>query len=326
MPRLVSVVMPAYNAEKHVAESIRSVQDQTYPDWELIVVDDGSRDQTSAIVQQLAAADNRINYLFQENGGQASARNTGIRHSRGDLVAFLDADDLWLSDKLQKQIHAFEQTNADVISSSGFVFSDEGIQVNEDALQIVPGRTEGAEMFKLLYAYNRLTIQSAMVRREMLEKVNLLDENRAYQNCEDYDLWLSLAKAGAVFYCLEDRLIKYRRHANASTFEESKVLKPMIAVMKKHGGDSVLNQRQVKLRIRNLYRQLLTALVRENKIDEARLAMHEFATWDTSGSITKLQRLLLAIWPGQFNFLSRELLFRLEWHCNRMLGRSNTGG
>jgi teichuronic acid biosynthesis glycosyltransferase TuaG len=324
MSRLVSVIMPAYNAEKHVAESIRSVQDQTYPHWELIVVDDGSLDQTPVIVQQLAAADNRINYLFQENGGQASARNTGIRHSRGELVAFLDADDLWLPEKLRKQMRALEESHADVISSSGFVFGDEDIEVNEDALQIVPGRTEGGEMFKLLYAYNRLTIQSAVVRRGMLERVNLLDESRAYQNCEDYDLWLSLAKAGAVFFCLDDRLIKYRRHRDASTFEDSRVLKPMIAVMKKHSNEPTLNERQVKMRIRNLYRQLLAALIRENKIEEARRSMKEFAAWDHSLT-TKLQQLLLGWWPKQFNLLSRECLFRFEWHLNRILGRSNVG-
>ncbi len=321
MSHLVSIVMPAYNAEKRIAESIRSVLDQTYPNWELIVVDDGSTDRTADVVRGFVSSDSRIKYIFQPNGGQASARNTGVRNSGGDLTAFLDADDLWLPAKLGLQVKAMEETNADVVSSSGFVFGEEGIEVNEDALAIVPGRTEGAEMFKLLYAYNRLTIQSVLTRREVLEKVHLLDESRAYQNCEDYDLWLCLAREGAVFYCLEDRLIRYRRHADASTFEDSKVLRPMIAVMKKHGGHPSLNQQQVRLRIRNLYRNLLGALVKENKLDEARECMKEFAAWDPANLVTRLQRVLLNAWPSRFNFVSRECLFRIEWHLRRVFGR-----
>src|SRR6266849_561888 len=145
MSHLVSIVMPAYNAEKRIAESIRSVLDQTYPNWELIVVDDGSTDRTADVVRGFVSSDSRIKYIFQPNGGQASARNTGVRNSGGDLTAFLDADDLWLPAKLGLQVKAMEETNADVVSSSGFVFGEEGIEVNEDALAIVPGRTEGAE-------------------------------------------------------------------------------------------------------------------------------------------------------------------------------------
>ncbi len=321
MSHLVSIIMPAYNAEKHVAESIRSVLEQTHANWELIVVDDGSTDGTPDVVREFVNSDGRIKYIFQQNGGQASARNTGIRNSSGDLIAFLDADDLWLSEKLQLQVKKMEETNADVISSSGFVFGEEDIEVNEDALAIVPGRTEGTEMFRLLYAYNRLTIQSVLTRRDVLDKVQLLDESRAYQNCEDYDLWLMLAREGAVFYCLEDRLIRYRRHKSASTFEESNVLRPMIAVMKKHGGHPSLNQKEVTLRLRNLYRNLLSALVKENKLAQARECMKEFAAWDATNLITRLQRVLLSVWPRHFNFVSRECLFRIEWHLHRVFGK-----
>src|SRR5919106_5413407 len=97
---LVSVIMPAYNAEKYIAGSIRSVIVQTYSDWELIVVDDGSTDSTATVVQEFVARDPRIKYIFQENGRLGKARNTGIRNSSGPLIAFLDSDDLWVPIKL----------------------------------------------------------------------------------------------------------------------------------------------------------------------------------------------------------------------------------
>ena len=113
--------MPAYNTEKFIGESIQSVIDQTYANWELLVVDDGSTDKTADIIRAFAAQDNRVKYLFQQNGRQAKARNTAIEHSQGTLIAFLDADDLWLPEKLERQLQAFEATNADVVYSNGLI-------------------------------------------------------------------------------------------------------------------------------------------------------------------------------------------------------------
>src|SRR5262249_23306047 len=103
---VVSIIMPAYNAGKYIADSIQSVLAQTYSDWELIVVDDGSADNTASIVQQFVTRDSRINYFFQENGRLGKARNTGIKEARGALIAFLDSDDLWLETKLELQLQA----------------------------------------------------------------------------------------------------------------------------------------------------------------------------------------------------------------------------
>ena len=320
MQHLVSIIMPAYNAERYVADAIRSVLDQTYRDWELVVVDDGSKDGTAGVVRELAARDARIRLVTRENGGQAAARNTGIRASRGGLVAFLDADDLWAGEKLELQVRALEETGADVLSSNGFVFRDDDTSVEAYVLATVPGRTAGAEMFRLLYAFNRIQIQSVVVRRELLEKVGLFDEDRRYQNCEDYDLWLSLAAAGALFYGMEERLIKYRRHSTASTYEESNVLRPMVEVMKKHGRVSALGEKVVRTRVRDLYRSLAEALVREGKLAEAARSLEEFAAWEAN-VVTRAQSLVLKLWPRGFNFISRECLFRIEWHVNRVRGR-----
>lgn len=102
---LVSIIMPAYNAEKYIADSINSVKDQTYRNWELIVINDCSSDKTVEIVEELASKDERIHLINnKKNFGVALSRNRGIREATGKYIAFLDSDDLWISDKLEKQI------------------------------------------------------------------------------------------------------------------------------------------------------------------------------------------------------------------------------
>src|SRR5258706_6977096 len=120
---MISVIMPAYNGERFIAQSIMSVLNQTFRDLELIVVDDGSTDHTAEIVTELRRQDDRIRLFRQQNSGQAAARNTGIGKSQGDLIAFLDQDDLWLEEKLKIQTKALAASGADVVFSGGYIFS-----------------------------------------------------------------------------------------------------------------------------------------------------------------------------------------------------------
>ena len=109
---LVSVITPCYNGSKYIAETIESVMKQTYPNWEMLVIDDGSTDDSAKIVQKYAEKDARIHLIYQENEGSASARNHGIRLAKGQYIAFLDADDLWEPEFLERQIAFMRQTNA----------------------------------------------------------------------------------------------------------------------------------------------------------------------------------------------------------------------
>ena len=114
MDNLVSIIMPAYNLEQYIAESIESVQYQRYSYWELLVVNDGSTDRTVEIVATIAAKDSRIRLINQPNGGSASARNRGLTEARGRYIAFLDGDDLWDSTFLSRLLEAKEQASADM--------------------------------------------------------------------------------------------------------------------------------------------------------------------------------------------------------------------
>lgn len=313
--------MPAYNAGRYIAESIRSVAAQTYDGWELIVVDDGSTDDTAAVVRGFAAADARVKYVRQENGRQGRARNNGLAHSAGDLIAFLDADDLWVERKLELQLKTFAETDADLVYSDGFVFDGDDVRDESRPFSPPAGRLEGADVFDMLLLHPHIAIQSVVLRRTLLEKAGAFEEEAAYQNCEDYDLWLRLAKAGAVFYGLAERLIRYRRHASAATHLGSRHLVPMIAVVKRYIGESRLGERRARARVRELYRELLSALIREGKPEEARGRLDELRAWDGAGVVNSIQNVLLRLSPGAFEFVSRECLYRAEWHLGRVFGR-----
>lgn len=130
MNYLVSIIMPAYNAEKFIAESIESVLAQTYPNFELIVIDDCSPDQTVEIVQNYVSKDKRVKFFKKErNQGVAEARNTGLNHAKGDFVAFLDSDDKWVEDKLEKQLAVLKERNdIDVVYGSYYRFNSDGVR------------------------------------------------------------------------------------------------------------------------------------------------------------------------------------------------------
>jgi teichuronic acid biosynthesis glycosyltransferase TuaG len=320
MQHVVSIIMPAFNAGRYVAESIRSVLGQACEGWELIVVDDGSTDDTADVVKSFAAAEGRVKYVAQPNGGQASARNKGLSTARGDLVAFLDADDLWLPEKLKLQVAAIDESGADVVFSDGYIFSDDP-SVETDKFAVVPGKTEGPEMFRLLFERNRIATLSVLARRSVLDAAGLFDEDRRCQNCEDYDLWLRLARRGAVFFGMTEKLMKYRRHAGASTYRESRLLAPMLAVVLKHARSELLEREAARRRIRDLYRSLIAALVDEGNVVGARERMREFSAWDGGSVATRLQSLLLRCLPRHYNYLSRECLYRAEWHIASLSGK-----
>ena len=319
MQPLVSVIMPAYNTEKYIAESIQSVLDQSYTNWELLVVDDGSTDQTAEIVRAFAAKDGRVKYLFQQNGGQSKARNTGIQNAGGSLLAFLDSDDVWLPEKLQLQMRTMVATKVDVVYSNGFVIYEPGAASGPSDFPIIAGSVEGPKMFDLLLLLNFIPVQSVVLRREVFDKAGPFDESLL---CEDYDLWLKIAASGASFYGMSEKLIKYRRHPTATTHENSKLLQPMLRVVSRHIETSALDDRKKRARVRRLYRDLIAALIEEGKLPEAREMLNEFAAWDKSGVVTSLQKLLLKLSPGSFNVISRECLYRAEWHLAKLTGRA----
>lgn len=315
---LVSVIMPAFNADRYIAGSIQSVIDQTYGNWELIVVDDGSTDRTAAIVRTFSANDTRVRYVFQENQRLGKARNTGVTNATGPWIAFLDSDDLWMSEKLALQVGMLEATNADIIYTDGFIFPDDDPSLETRTLSVICGRIEGAKMLDLLLMHNSIPVLSVLMRRETFDKAGPFEESPPFHGSEDYDFWLKAARQGAVFYGMGEKLVRYRRHSAAMTNKNSNWLRPTLPVVRRHIKFGNLGEQEQKKRLKGLYRDLIASLLEEGQFAQAADYMREFSAWDRSSVITSIQTVLMKVWPGRFNVVSREFLYRTEWHLRRL--------
>lgn len=186
---LVSVIMPTYNHARFIGEAIDSVLNQTYKNFELIIVDNYSEDNTEKIVASYK--DDGVKYLkFKNNGVIAASRNYGIKHSRGEYIAFLDSDDMWLPEKLEKQIKVFQDSNETSMLYTRFKTIEGDIISNK----IFPknGTYKSGNIFKSLYRRSFIACSSVMVKRRVLDQVGLFDTDPNLIAIEDTDLWLRI--------------------------------------------------------------------------------------------------------------------------------------
>jgi glycosyltransferase involved in cell wall biosynthesis len=203
----VSVIIPAFNSSPFIAATVWSVLDQTYGNIEIIVVDDGSTDATLDVLREFG---DRIKALTKSNGGPASARNFGIRNASGEFIAFLDADDLWMPEKLAEQV-AFMQSHPEV----GMTFS-EAFMFEEVALQRqLCGKIgfTGETSFCFLLLGDHIPNSTVLIRRECVDKIGWLNESRDLIAVEDYEYWLRLAKVFPI-KAIAKPLAYYRVHSN----------------------------------------------------------------------------------------------------------------
>lgn len=215
---LISIITPVYNAERYIAFAIDSVVKQTYPGWELIIVDDGSTDSSFSVIEPYLI-DPRIRYLKKANGGQASARNLGLQHAKGQLIAFLDADDEWLENKLLLQVQYLENNPAvDVLFAKAHVFDSHGAVDPTKKLDPPAGVFTGRTGFYDL-AFGRffIPILTVLAKREAIARVGGFYESREIQNAEDFDLWARMLLNGAWITCIDSYLAFYRTHPTQRT-------------------------------------------------------------------------------------------------------------
>jgi len=210
---LVSVIMPAYNVAAYVEEAIRSVMQQTVTDWELLVIDDRSTDNTYEIIRRVAAEDDRIRAMRNpHNMGVARTRNKGIAQARGRYVAFLDSDDAWLADKLEKQLALAGETGAGIVYCSYAIMDAAGGKAKEDYL--VPASTN----FERLMRENVILCSAMMVRGDILNKTQF---NTDFYH-EDFVLALDILKAGYTAAGCTQVLLKWRYIDNSRSFNKKK--------------------------------------------------------------------------------------------------------
>jgi glycosyltransferase involved in cell wall biosynthesis len=190
-PPLVSVVVPAYNVEAYIADTLESVRTQRWPNLQVIVVDDGSTDATAEAIRPFLE-DTRFHYIHQPNAGVAAAQNTGIRAATGKFVALLGGDDLWLPEKIDRQVRiAVERPEAGLVFTNAVLFDDDG-----DVREYYPAcyRYPEADLLEQLLVENPLCAGTVMIRTELLRKHGAFDQRLPV--AEDYELWIRLAMAG----------------------------------------------------------------------------------------------------------------------------------
>lgn len=209
----ISVIIPAYNAEKTILQTLDSVQKQTFSNFEIIVINDGSTDRTLELLQSIQ--DERLKIFSYENGGLPVARNRGIERATGDFFAFLDADDLWTPDKLELQLAALQKhPEAGVAYSWTYNMNEQG-----QLLHPVEPRFEG-DVYNNLLLYNFLSNGSnPLIRRQAIQSIGEFDTNPALKSVEDWDYWLRLALKWH-FVLVPKHQVFYRR---SSTSMSSKI-------------------------------------------------------------------------------------------------------
>ena len=202
---LVSIIIPAFNAAEYIGETLDSVFAQTFTDYEVIVINDGSPD-TEVLENELKRYPSKLRYLKQENKGAAAARNTGLRAATGELVAFLDADDTWLPAFLEKQLELLKRSEADFVYADALLTGN-SLLAGRTFMQVQPSRGEVTPETLLAVDVTVLT-STVLARKQPIIEVGLFNET--LKRGHDFELWLRLAKHGVRFAYQFDVLAHHR--------------------------------------------------------------------------------------------------------------------
>ena len=213
---LISIIMPAYNCERTIEDAVSSVLAQTYQDWELIIVDDASTDRTPEICKDLSGKDSRIRLLTnQSNCGTLLSRLNAIEASEGEWIAFIDADDLWDKQKLEKQIRFRDETVCDIIYTASAFIDENGNKY--DWILHVPDRAE----YRKLLKQNIISNSSVLARKADFVKYSPADESK-HDMHEDFACWLLMLRDGRTAAGIDEPLITYRISKGSSTGNKMK--------------------------------------------------------------------------------------------------------
>ena len=284
MHPLISVVIPTFNCEQYILQAITSVMEQTYRHHEIVVVDDGSTDDTQSV---LSCLQDKISYVYQNNKGVVAARNLGIQRARGQLVAFLDADDTWDTRKLEHQVQAIQK-----YPEAGLVFAD--FHEFDESGVIAQSRFHGWSKARVWYGThgdpatemafgwiyedlltaNWIHTSTVLVSKKALAEAGLFDP--AFRICQDYDLWLRIARTRPAAY-VNRVLCGYRHRTDGlSGTAEARLLRwnqDTVLVLEKHLRLNAVPRKcmsSVKARLSELYWTLAWHHFHHNRLREAR--------------------------------------------------------
>jgi glycosyltransferase involved in cell wall biosynthesis len=228
-----SVVIPLYNGADFIEATLNTVLAQTYTDYEIVMVNDGSPDNVAEVVKRYISDHDEIKfvYLEQENRGLGGARNTAMRHASGDVIAILDQDDIWYPNKLEKIVHLYKKRpEIDIICHS------QNVRKNGEVIRVFRPGPNGEDVYrKLLFVENMLSTSAVTFRRKALDEIGYFSEDKEnFHFVEDFDLWLRMAEGGYKFHFTDDILGEYTEHDNNYSKELETMLKSELNVLDKH--------------------------------------------------------------------------------------------
>lgn len=218
---MVSVIIPTYNRGYIIKRSIESVLTQTYSDFELIIVDDGSTDNTKEIVESYK--DHRIKYVYQENSGACAARNKGISLAKGKFIAFHDSDDIWLPSKLEVQIKAIEETGADIVAC-------QMIKTDEDGKRELIPKLNESQFMNMSSMPAGIGTQTLLMKNNVAKHIQFDDEMPRLQEME----WLIRTVKLFSIYVLKQGLVNYEVLADSISSSSEKLYRAIILIKNKH--------------------------------------------------------------------------------------------
>jgi len=319
MSELITIITPVYNVEKFITETIESVLKQTYSNWELILVDDGSTDKSSEICKQYQTKDNRIKYIYKKNAGQAAARNLGIKKAKGKYITFLDSDDFYTKYKLAEHFIDIKENPADFYYGAGYMLFENRTENKTEIYNWFYGKYSGIEFFKILYHSCAVNINSVCVKKEIFESIGYFDELSELRGTEDWDLWLRIALNVRSIYGNPTPNVYYRIHDNGIHFQRANMLIGKWKIYEKHESNKIIHPLVRKREYRYIFRELMNSLLKENRENEIKNILKIYLKKDPVSFVALKQKLLIHLLPIKvFMWVSNNLIYRVGYRIENV--------
>lgn len=264
----VSVIIPAYNRAFIIGQTIDSVLQQTYGNYEIIVVDDGSTDNT---YEALKPYWDKIRYEYKENGGIASARNRGLELAQGEYIAFLDSDDFWKPEKLEKQMQCFANQPEYGLVATRCVTNTVDRDFNTIEVNKIRRSGKSGWIYKDLFFRNFIRTSSVVIKNECFQKVGRFDEG--LPRCEEIDMWLRISKKYPVGF-INDILTIYTRRPKEIRHDNIEGRKIWVRVLEKNYDPDLIPKALYKKRMARIYTHIAENALKNGNKKEGRKALH----------------------------------------------------
>lgn len=227
MNKEVTIIIPAYNEQRYIKKAVKSAVDQTLPPYQVIIIDDGSSDKTAEVIKKLQSQYKNIKYIYQENKGLGTTRNTGIKNSNTDLIATLDGNDFYDKKFLESSVDKMEETGADVIACNGYTYQESG-KSSKTLFDIykTPEKIDLKEELK-----GNKIFSTALIKKEALREVGYY---RPMKQLEDYELWLRMLKKGKGISLVRKPLFYYRTHPKSLSQNRSSMVRTELKLFNRY--------------------------------------------------------------------------------------------